>query len=88
MARLKVYQTQLGFYDAIIAAPSQKAAAAAWRAGMERFRHGFAHVTEEPDAVKAAIARPGTVLRRPVGSKIPFSENPPLPKVPKGRKPH
>jgi hypothetical protein len=46
---------------------------------------GIAKITDDPAKVKAALARPGLVLRRPAGSDIAFSENPPLPKPPSGK---
>lgn len=66
---LKVFQAHLGFYDAVVAAPSQKAALAAWGARPSEFAKGFARVTNEPEAVASALAHPGEVLKRPFGSK-------------------
>jgi colicin import membrane protein len=71
--RLKVFQAHLGFYDTIVAAPSQKAALEAWGAGRDEFVKGFAHVTSDPAAVKAALAHPGQMLRRPFGSKEEYA---------------
>jgi hypothetical protein len=48
---------------------------------------GIARTTDDPANVKAALAKPGLVLRRPAGSDIAFSENPPLPKPPSNGKP-
>jgi hypothetical protein len=70
--RLKVFQAQLGFYDTVVAAPSQKAALAAWGAGASEFAKGFASVTTDPAAVDQALAHPGKVLKRPLGSKGAF----------------
>jgi hypothetical protein len=81
--RLKVYATRIGFHDAIVAAPNQKAALAAWDVRENLFQQERAEVTEEPDAVEAALAHPGVVLRRPAGSDAPFAETPGLPEVPK-----
>ena len=76
MARkLKVYQTSLGFYDQAIAAPSMKAALEAWGANSNLFHQGVAKETSDPDIVAAAMAKPGVVLRRPVGSDDPFTEH-------------
>ena len=84
MARpLKVFRAHLGFYDTIVAAPSQKAAAAAWGANPREFAHGFASVTQDVKAVEAALAQPGVVLRRPAGSQGPFKANPDKPAAPK-----
>ena len=79
---LKVFRTHLGFYDAVVAAPSRKAALAAWGSKQDMFRAGFASETNEADIRKAALAKPGIVLRRAAGSKDAFSENPSLPRLP------
>jgi colicin import membrane protein len=84
--RLKTYQTSLGFFDLAIAAPSMKAAAEAWSLKTEEFRRGFAKETHDPAIVAATVAKPGIVLRRPVGSHGPFSEHAELPKdLPMGK---
>ena len=80
--RLKTYQTSVGFYDLAIAAPSMKAAAEAWGSQTDVFRKGFAKETHDPAIVAATMARPGTVLKRPVGSKESFSEHAELPHLP------
>ena len=83
--KLKVYRTSIGFFDLAIAAPSMKAAAEAWGADPDIFRRGFAKQTEDPKVVKAAMAAPGVVLRRPVGSHAAeFTERAELPQVPEG----
>ncbi|TQF28605.1 cell envelope biogenesis protein TolA [Bradyrhizobium sp. UNPA324] len=77
--KLKTYQTSLGFYDQAIAAPSMKAALEAWGASSNLFHQGVAKETDDPDIVAATLARPGIVLRRPVGSDGPFTESAELP---------
>jgi hypothetical protein len=80
MARkLKTYQTSLGFYDQAIAAPSMKAALEAWGADSNLFHQGAAKESHDPDVIAAAMAKPGVVLRRPVGTDRPFSEHAELP---------
>ena len=80
MARkLKTYQTSLGFYDLVIAAPSMKAALEAWGAGSNLFHQGVAKESGDPEVVAAAMSKPGVVLRRPVGSDGPFREHADLP---------
>jgi hypothetical protein len=80
MARkLKTYTTSAGFFDLAIAAPSMKAALEAWGARNNLFQHGFANVSDDPRTVAATMARPGVVLRRPVGSNGAFSEHAELP---------
>lgn len=80
MARkLKTYTTSAGFFDLAIAAPSMKAALEAWGSKNNLFQHGFAKVSDDPKIVAATMARPGVVLRRPVGSNGAFSEHAELP---------
>jgi hypothetical protein len=66
--KLKVYQTSQGFYDLAIAAPSMKAALEAWSAASNLFQQGFASESEDAATIDAAMAKPGLVLRRPVGT--------------------
>jgi hypothetical protein len=86
MARLKVFSAQMGFHEAVVAVPSQKAALAAWGSHQNLFAEGQARVTDDPAAVAAALGRPGVVLRRPIGGGGPFEDAsaPPraLPKLP------
>jgi hypothetical protein len=80
MARkLKTYQTSLGFFDQAIAAPSMKAALEAWGADSNLFHQGAAKESDDPEVIKATMAKPGVVLKRPVGSKGPFGEHAGLP---------
>ena len=75
MARkLKVFTTSAGFFDLAVSAPSMKAALEAWGAGANLFHQGFAQQTDDPAVVKATMAQPGVVLRRPVGTDQTFSE--------------
>ena len=68
MPRLKVYRTAIGFHDAYVAAPSQKAALAAWGVDKNLFARGAAEVVTDPALIKQALARPGEVVRRSRGS--------------------
>jgi hypothetical protein len=80
MARkLKTYQTSLGFFDQAIAAPSMKAALEAWGADSNLFHQNAAKESDDPDVIAATMAKPGVVLRRPVGSNGSFSEHAELP---------
>jgi colicin import membrane protein len=80
MARkLKTYQTSQGFFDLAIAAPSMKAALQAWGANSNLFHQGFASEADDPKIVAATLAKPGIVLKRPVGSSAPFREHADLP---------
>ncbi|MBA4038435.1 MAG: cell envelope biogenesis protein TolA [Bradyrhizobium sp.] len=88
MARkLKTYQTSLGFFDQAIAAPSMKAALEAWGADSNLFHQGAAKESHDPDVIAATLAKPGVVLRRPVGTDRPFSEHAELPTDLGGSKP-
>ena len=80
MARkLKTYQTSLGFFDLAIATPSMKAALEAWGADSNLFHQGAAKESHDPDVIDATMAKPGVVLRRPVGSDGSFNEHAELP---------
>lgn len=80
-SRLKVYQAPFGFYDSVVAAPSQAAALRAWGSRQNLFAEGLAQVSSDPQAA-VALEHPGTPLRRAIGSKGPFSLDPDLPDVP------
>src|ERR1700731_2543908 len=77
--KLKTYETSLGFFDLAIAAPSMKAALVAWGADSNLFHQGAAKQSEDPDVVAATMAKPGVMLKRPVGSNGPFKEHAELP---------
>ena len=80
MARkLRTFQTSQGFFDLAIAAPSMKAALEAWGANSNLFHQGFASEVDDPKVVAATLAKPGVVLRRPVGTKGPYTEHAELP---------
>lgn len=78
--KLRTFTTSAGFFDLAVAAPSMKAALEAWGSRRNLFHHGFAQLNEEPEIVAATMAKPGVVLRRPVGTNAAFSEHPDLPK--------
>jgi len=61
--KLKVFRTSTGFHDAYVAAPSRKAALAAWGADADLFARGVAEEVSEPKLVEAARERPGEVIR-------------------------
>ena len=67
--KLKVFRTPIGFHDAIVAAPSQKAALEAWGAESNLFAQGVAERVEEPELLEAALAQPGEVIRVLRGSR-------------------
>ena len=70
MARaLKVYCMPAGFYDAVVAAPSQAAALKAWGTTTDLFAAGRAIVVTD-EAIRAeALARPGEVIKRSRGDE-------------------
>jgi hypothetical protein len=74
--RLKVFQAQIGFYDTVVAAPSQAAALRAWGIHQNLFASGDAKIVTEAAAVAAALEHPETPLRRAVGSNDPFQLEP------------
>ena len=78
--KLKTYTTSVGFFDLAVAAPSMKAALEAWGSNSNLFHHGFAKESDDPDIVAETMARPGVVLRRPVGTNGRFSEHAELPR--------
>jgi hypothetical protein len=78
--KLKTYETSLGFFDLAIAAPSMKAALEAWGADSNLFHQGAANESHDPDVIAAIMAKPGVVLKRPVGSNGPFKEHAELPR--------
>jgi len=77
--KLKTYTTSAGFFDLAVAAPSMKAALEAWGSNSNLFQHGLAKETDDPKIVAATMARPGVVLRRPVGTNRAFTEHATLP---------
>ena len=79
---LKVFQTQIGFYELIVAAPSQAAALRAWGCHLNLFADGTARTASDSRAIEAALAQPGVPLKRGVGSHDAFSLNPGLPRLP------
>jgi len=62
--KLKVYRTAIGFHDAYVAAPSQKAALAAWGSDHNLFARGVAEIVTDPALAKEPLAQPGKVVKR------------------------
>ena len=67
--RLKVFFTSDGLTDYVVAVSSKPKALAAWGVRQDVFKEGAAHETDDKALVKAALAQPGEVLRRPAGSR-------------------
>ncbi|WP_158915853.1 cell envelope biogenesis protein TolA [Caulobacter sp. S45] len=81
--KLKVFQAQFGFFDTVVAVPSQAAALRAWGVRQNLFADGQAKPATDPKAVAAALAHPETPLRRAVGTDDAFAVEPTgLPSVP------
>ncbi|WP_395331765.1 hypothetical protein WBP06_03140 [Novosphingobium sp. BL-8H] len=67
-AKLRVFRTAVGFHDAYVAAPSQKAALTAWGADSNLFASGFAERVDDPALTKAPLESPGMVIKVPRGT--------------------
>ena len=65
---LKTYRTAIGFHDAYVAAPSQKAALEAWGADGNLFAQGLAEVVTDPALTAEPLANPGKVIKRTRGN--------------------
>ncbi len=65
---LKVFRTAIGFHDAYVAAPSQKAALAAWGTDKNLFARGAAEIVTDPALTKIPLAQPGKVIQVVRGS--------------------
>ncbi|MBT2186775.1 hypothetical protein [Sphingobium nicotianae] len=63
MAKLKVFRTPIGFHDAYVAAPSQKAALQAWGAEADLFARGLAEKVDDADLTREPLSKPGQVIR-------------------------
>ena len=66
--QLKVYRTPIGFHDAYVAAPSQKAALEAWGSDADLFARGVAEIVTDAALTSEPLAHPGEVVRRLRGS--------------------
>lgn len=94
-AKLKVYCMPAGFYDAIVAAPSQKAALRAWGTTTDLFAAGRASIVEDEAIQAEALAHPGEVIKRSRGDEAAMlgprpsesAAEPTRPKPPPARKP-
>ena len=59
---LKVFRTAAGFHDAYVAAPSRKAALAAWGAEVDLFARGIAEQVTDPKLTAEPLRKPGEVI--------------------------
>lgn len=62
-SKLKVFRTPIGFHDAYVAAPSQKAALDAWGSENNLFASGAAERVDDPELTREPLANPGQVIR-------------------------
>jgi hypothetical protein len=62
--KLKVFRTAIGFHDAYVAAPSQKAALEAWGSDANLFARGMAEEVTDEALAREPLASPGKVIRR------------------------
>lgn len=69
---LKIFVTQIGLHETIVATTSQRAALKAWGADRDLFGRGRAFNTLERGAYEVALENPGQVFARPAGSDKPF----------------
>lgn len=70
---LKIYVTQIGLHETIVAVASQRAAIEALGIEANAFARGHAHdVRDREGAYAIALEQPGRVFARPAGSDKPF----------------
>lgn len=62
--KFKVFRTPIGFHDAYVAAPSQKAAMQAWGSDADLFARGIAERVDDPELMREPLENPGKVIRR------------------------
>ncbi|TPG48998.1 hypothetical protein [Sphingomonas glacialis] len=66
--RLKVFVVPAGFSDAYVAAPSRKAALAAWGSEHDLFARGVAQEVTDAALMAEPLAKPGEVIKRSRGT--------------------
>lgn len=67
--KLKVFRTPIGFHDAYVAAPNQKAALEAWGSDTNLFAQGSAEPVADPALMKVPLEHPGQVVKVLRGTK-------------------
>jgi hypothetical protein len=70
--RLKVFMTQIGFHNWLVAAPSQKAALEAWDVRENLFAIGAASLVTDEDCIALAMKTPGVPV--PVDAAHAFAK--------------
>ena len=81
--KLKVFCMPIGFEDAYVAAPSRKAALAAWGTDRDQFARGMAQEVTDAKLTREPLAHPGQVIRKSRGDLA--SQLKALPPRPKGK---
>jgi hypothetical protein len=66
--KLKVFRVPIGFHDAYVAAPSQKAALEAWGSDADLFARGIAERVTDEALTREPLDNPGKVVKRLRGS--------------------
>ena len=61
--KLKVFRTPIGFHDAYVAAPSQKAALEAWGVDTNLFARGSAEQVTDPELTEVPLKHAGQVVK-------------------------
>jgi hypothetical protein len=84
--KLKVFRTPVGFHDAYVAAPSQKAALEAWGSSTNLFSQGAAEQVSDSKLTKVPLEHPGEVVRVLRGTKADQAAELARVGEPKGRK--
>jgi colicin import membrane protein len=79
--KLKVFRTQIGFHELAVATGSRAAALRAFGARQDLFALGLAAETDDSDVVAVTTAQPDVVLKRPVGSDLPFGTEAARPRI-------
>ena len=67
--KLKVFRTPIGFHDAYVAVPTQKAALEAWGTDTNLFARGMAEQVTDEELMDVPLKRPGEVIKVLRGTK-------------------
>jgi hypothetical protein len=63
--RIKVFRTQIGLNDYVVATSSQQAALEAWDVSRNLFASGEAEITTDPKAIAVALSNIGKAVPMP-----------------------
>lgn len=83
---LRVFRLPIGFHDAYVAAPTQKAAIEAWGSDRDVFQRKQAELVTDPELTREPLENPGQVIKRlrgtaaeqiaALGERKPVSDSP------------